>query len=547
MRFSSARLWAPVRWSVLTASLVLAVGCQEPPKEWDVPDWTPIAAVPLVDTRFDLGDVLEVVSDSAGTVPIEDLGGGELAFVHDETFEGTLALDWLVLPQESAGGTLVLGDVEAAALNVALGPVAFTDTLSVELEVEQPEGVRLDAIDLSGGQLTLNLNSTLGDDVSGEVTIPQLLDQTGLPWSTVWTQDMLDQGPLVVVEMLSGWTLLPSQEGEDNNAIHLVYTAYVTNDPAYDAQAGESLDVSFNLADLTYARVEGDFGQSAIQIERSSAAISFFDDRFTTSDLAINRASLSLSVTNGFGVPAVLDSLSFYTEVGGVPDVVFETTMPNLEVAPAVGDASGAVLSTWEVNETNSNVVDFFSDDEVEVELGLYVRTNPVPPAAGEPNFLDADGFVNANLHAEVPLSIRAGQVDFVDTLDVSLDLEETAELDSAELRMILHNGFPFELKVQAWFLDAQGALVDSLALAPLDIFAAPDVGPTGQPLAPAEFRFDFEFDWDRADRLRAADRVVVRAWGQTVEAPLGTFVPLRAEQDLRMQLGAKLFTRIEL
>ena len=111
------------------------------PEEWSVPDWTPIAAVPLVDTRFDLGDVLDVVSDSAGTVPIEDLGGGELAFVHDETFQGTLAPDWLLLPQESAGGTLVLGEVEAATLNVALGPVAFTDSLSVELEVEQPEGV----------------------------------------------------------------------------------------------------------------------------------------------------------------------------------------------------------------------------------------------------------------------------------------------------------------------------------------------------------------------------------------------------------------------
>ena len=71
-----------------------------------------------------------------------------------------------------------------------------------------------------------------------------------------------------------------------------------------------------------------------------------------------------------------------------------------------------------------------------------------------------------------MPLSIRAGQVDFVDTLDVSLDLEETAELDSAEFRIILHNGFPFE-KVQAWFLDAQGALVDSLATAPLDLLRA--------------------------------------------------------------------------
>ena len=65
--------------------------------------------------------------------------------------------------------------------------------------------------------------------------------------------------------------------------------------------------------------------------------------------------------------------------------------------------------------------------------------------------------------------------------------------------------------------------------------------------MAPAEFRYDVTFDWERADRLRTAEKVVVRAWGQTSEAAQGTFVPLRAEQELRLQLGAKLFTRMTL
>ena len=541
--FEARRVWA---FGSL-ALLLLAGGCQELPEEWSAPDWTPIAAVPLVDTRFDLGDVLEVVSDSAGQVPIEELGGGELAFVYDETFEGSLAEDWLVLPEEALGESLVLGEAEAAALNMATGPIPFADTLTAQLLVEQPEGARLETVFLSGGQLTFQLTSGLGDEVSGEVIIPQLVDPMGMPWSSVWTQDMLDQGPVQESESLAGWTLLPSQSGADTNAVHVEYTVYVTNDPSHTAQAGESLEVSLALEDLTYERVEGDFGQADIQIEQNSVALALFDDRFTTNDLAIERARLSLAVTNGFGVPAVLDSLRFVTEVDGEPVVVFDTSMPNLEVAPAQGDASGAVVSTWEVDETNSNVVDFFSENEVGVELGLYIRTNPDGLAPGTVNFLDADGFVQADLHAEVPLSIRAGQVDFMDTLDVTLDIEETAELDSAELRMILHNGFPFGLDVQAWFLDAAGEVVDSLAPAPLDIFAAPAVADGGLPVAPAEFRFDFTFDWDRADRLRTVERAVVRARGQTSDAPFGTFVPLRAEQDLRLQLGVKLFTRIDI
>ena len=165
-----------------------------------------------MDTRFDLGDVLEVVSDSAGTVPIEELGAGELAFVYDESFEGTLAEEWLVLPEASLGESLVLGEAEAMALNLATGPIPFSDTLSAQLDVEQPDGARLDAVFLSGGTLVFELTSNLGDDVSGEVTIPQLVDPMGLPWSTVWTQDMLDSGPCGGVRIPGGLDA-PSQSG----------------------------------------------------------------------------------------------------------------------------------------------------------------------------------------------------------------------------------------------------------------------------------------------------------------------------------------------
>ena len=49
--------WSRGRWSAALAVLLFAAGCQQLPEEWTAPDWTPIAAVPLVDTRFDLGDV----------------------------------------------------------------------------------------------------------------------------------------------------------------------------------------------------------------------------------------------------------------------------------------------------------------------------------------------------------------------------------------------------------------------------------------------------------------------------------------------------------
>ena len=118
--------------------------------------WTPIAAAPLVDTRFDLADVLEVLTDSLDTVPVGTAAGGELAFYHEQIFTGSIAEEWLVLGNYGATESVSLGADEALALN--LSPVgqsfSFTETASDALGIPSPEGVRLDRIELTAGQLS---------------------------------------------------------------------------------------------------------------------------------------------------------------------------------------------------------------------------------------------------------------------------------------------------------------------------------------------------------------------------------------------------------
>ena len=170
------------------ATLVVA-GCQTPPEEFSVESpWTPIAAAPLVDTRFDLADVLEVLTDSLDTVPVGTAAGGELAFYHEQIFTGSIAEEWLVLGNYGATESVSLGADEALALN--LSPVgqsfSFTETASDALGIPSPEGVRLDRIELTAGQLSFTVSSTLGDDVSGNCTLPGLVNADGDLYSFNW-------------------------------------------------------------------------------------------------------------------------------------------------------------------------------------------------------------------------------------------------------------------------------------------------------------------------------------------------------------------------
>lgn len=546
---ASPRRLRRVLSACVIATLVVA-GCQTPPEEFSVESpWTPIAAAPLVDTRFDLSDVLEVLTDSLDTVPVGTAAGGELAFYHEQTFTGSIAEEWLVLGNYGASESVSLGADEALALN--LSPVgqsfSFTETASDALGIPSPEGVRLDRIELTAGQLSFTVSSTLGDDVSGNCTLPGLVNADGDPYSFNWNSFQFENGSLSAAQDLAGWTLLPNHDGDALNQIDGEFTVTVINNPNHEAVEGESLSLDFAVDGLSWERVEGDFGQAEISIEQDAVTLALFDDRFTTSGIAIERASLSLEVENGFGVEAILDSVDLISSADGTPDVVFETTAEGAIVAPAEGSSATPSLTVWEINEMNSNVVDFFTPEQRDIDLEMWVRCNPNGPAGTSGNFLDADGQVSARLRTEIPLSIRAAQIDFVDTVDVDIDIAQTAEVDSAELRLILHNGFPFEVVIRAVFLDEDGVAIDSLSTVPLDLFTMPLTDASGVPTEPGVFVHDFFLDWERADRLRTARRVVTEAWCETADAVSGEFVRITEEQGLRMELGLLVYAKIDL
>lgn len=508
-------------------------------------------AVPLVDTRFDLDDVLRVLSENADSLPIEADGNGLLLFTYGEDFTGTLAEDWLELPDVQESAELVLDEEIASVLNL-LGDwqsVLLSDSLVTEMIVDAPPGALIYLVDLAQGQLHFDVQSTLGDGMEGQLTIPNLLDPIGMPWSVVWTDAMMVDGTFSVSEDLEGWSIHPENPGvEDTNLVRAFFDVYVINDPAHTAMSGETLAAEFRMEDLLFERVEGDFGSSDISLEEGTSTLSFFDDRFTVSGVGIDRITLSLEVINAFGVEAVLDSIDLVALDNGIVVQELTTTAAALTVPPAEGSSGSPSTTTWVLDEGNSNITDFFGVDSRELELRAWVRANPSPVTPDDPNFVDADGYVMARLQAEVPLSLKVEQLDFVDTVDFSIDLQdEVAELDSAELRIILHNGFPFGVDLAVTFLDSAELAIDSLSLSPLPIFTMPDLDGEGMPLAPAIFVHDFHFDWERSQRLNSARSAVIRAWVASAEAQQDEYVKLTDSQELRLELAAKLFARIAL
>lgn len=533
----------------LVALTLGLMACQEPAEEFDGPDWTPVIAVPLVDTYFDLEDILDGLSANLDTIPIDVMGGGGLVFVYEEDFTGTLAEEWLQLPEVHESASLILDEDLATVINLSVPgqPLLLSDTMVTEMRVENPPGALVSMVDLAQGQLSFVVESTLGDGIEGQLTIPNLLDPIGMPWSVTWTDEMLDDGSLEIGENLAGWRIVPENPNvQDTNLVRAYFDVYVINDPAHTAEPGESLSAEFDMTGLLFQRVEGDFGTAEIYLEEGTTALALFDDRFTVSGAGVADAALFLEITNAFGVEAVLDSVELMAIENDVVVNTLTTTAPALLVPSADGSAALPSVTTWELNGDNSNLASFLTADPQALELSAWIRANPNGVTLADPNFVEADGYVNARLRAEVPLGFRVEQLDFLDTLDFEMDAgDEVAELDSASLRIILHNGFPFGVELSAKFLDESGLALDSLSLQPLPILTAPVLDVNGAVVEPAVFVHDIFMDWDRANLLAGANRVVLRIASSTVGAQEDEFVYLTEDQGLGVELAVKCYARI--
>jgi len=528
----------------------IATGCQQPAEEWQVSEWTPVVAVPLVDTRFDLEDVMDALSDGLDTLPIEADAGGQLAFLYSEELTGTLAEEWLTLPEVVESATLALDEVLATAINLSPEGAVFpiSDTILSEMIVDTSPGALVDVIDLAEGQLSFTLTSTLGDDVEGQLTIPNLVDGFGMPWSTDWNPAVLASGTYTVTENLAGWRILPENPNvQDTNLVRALFDVFLINSAGHTAMPGEYLEAEFVMDELVFERVEGDFGQTEIFLEEASPTLSIFDDRFTTSGIAIEQASITLEVENAFGMEVGLDSVDLQAIEDGAVVADFVTTAPGLMIPSADGSSAAPSFTSWTLDQNNSNITSFFSVEPRQLELSAWVRSNPGGVDPATPNFVDADGYVTGRFRAEIPLALKVEQLDFIDTLDFDMQaLEEEAELDSASLRFILHNGFPFGVTLRAVFLDGQGDPLDSLSLAPLPLFTQPVLDDAGTPLEPAMFVHDVPLDWERANLIASAEQLLIEVWTETTGADDGAFVYLREDQFLQLEIGAKLFPRIQ-
>ncbi len=239
------------------------------------------------------------------------------------------------------------------------------------------------------------------------------------------------------------------------------------------------------IADATFSGVKpsyirGYFGSEVIQIGPEETYISFFS-KVQSGTLGLDSLTMTFTLENYAGIDARFIANNIWSRSQRLNQTIYlnhsiigNPTNINRATYSFGYPPSIPQIYTWTFNNSNSNVVDMIElmPDFLGYDFSLY--TNPLGNVSGNNDFLYPDFGINAYIDINLPVKFFADQIVLVDTIPTNFGIATAEDIQTAHLKIFASNGFPFDAKIQIYFLDANNTIMDSIVADPGTIYSAP-------------------------------------------------------------------------
>lgn len=249
--------------------------------------------------------------------------------------------------------------------------------------------------------------------------------------------------------------------------INVAVAPFAQPDTIYGGQ-GVSTKISYQ--NLVPYYVEGYFGQQNIDLKYDSVSLNL-SNNLQASNFKINSASINFNIVNQFGVDinAQLSNIksvnsfsntSILLNASGLSNINInkagKTNLPSNPVFPTV--------KTIAVNTLNSNLKPFLENLPDFLTYQGKITVNPFGNISGSNDFAYLNTGINIYAEVDMPLQLNADFFKLMTTTQI--DLAGVSQIDNINYGAILlqaTNGFPFEVVLQAYILNDQKQVTDSL------------------------------------------------------------------------------------
>jgi hypothetical protein len=299
------------------------------------------------------------------------------------------------------------------------------------------------------------------------------------------------------------------------------------------------------VQNLEFSYLEGYWGNERFPIDRDTIELDINKTNFTGGDIKITDPKVTVTVINSFGFPSRgnIKLLQFKGRDGQFYQLESDTIQSGgIDFAyPPLNDVGGVRNTTFYFDKHNSNIDVIFNAQPVAMDYDVEGIANVLqnPSLVG---FLTDSSFIKFNIKVELPLegSVRNFSTENEVAIDFGAPSANAGDIASAEFKLVTENGMPVGASGQIYFLNDQGAIIDSLFSGLQTILLAAPVNSVGVPTSTAKHVQLIPLSADRFDRIRNSKKARIRTVLETTNMG-ATTVKVLANQKTDIRMGVKV------
>lgn len=328
---------------------------------------------------------------------------------------------------------------------------------------------------------------------------------------------------------VDGYTLL-----SQNNTLTFQYTATLPDGSRIRLdQAQMSYDV------IKFSYIDGYLGYHVFAVDGDIIDVGLFNP-WLSGSFDFQNPKITLSVENAFGLPvrSRINKMELTSITGKQVKLESPFVTTGIDFAyPAFSELGQIKTTYFDFNRDNSNIREIFNEKTKTIAYDISALVNPERDTTIK-GFITEDSYFVVRVAVEVPMHASANQVVITDTLDIDLSAQD--EVISAEFKALTTNDFPADLTVQAFFLDADGKILDPLFTENGYVLPAAQIGPDGKTLPGKENTLVVTMDQQRYEKIKRSRRVAILGTINTTGSERKEPVWIYQDDGLAVKLGVK-------
>jgi hypothetical protein len=402
--------------------------------------------------------VITNITSGSSKTQTEDITGKHV----DGTMNGN------ILDMDFAGGTGVhIDTTDAVTVTLNVRDVTVTSAVAIfpaQNVVNDKSvnylldmgSVKLKEMKMKSGYVKIEVSTTIPDSIFFTYSIPTAI-KDGVPF-TANTKVPPSGSTTTFLYDMTGYTMGLRGDPAINTDYNGLYNELVGRIKYTGRKIPLSLTdfihVSISLENAKPSYVEGYMGDTTVNINGTIPLTVF--NNITGGSLQFENADVAVVVDNSFGVPGSATISNIVVHNGSN---TASSSSSNTALGAGI-DGNPPVITSSRVTVTNATALVNVLPKTVSYAGSLQLNPSG---AFNDNQFAYAAYPVKAYLEFKMPLSLIADQLQLTDTILISSAPELNRALKKGKLNLITDNGFPFDAKVIAYFLNGSGTVMDSL------------------------------------------------------------------------------------